>query len=348
MTVNHNILVIQLRQLGDILLTTPCLGAIKQAFPDSRLTFLAHEMGRELLSGNPFLDEIITYSPEQSIFDYFKLLRILRGKKFDLVFDFMNNPRSALMSLITGAQRRVGFSSLRSVFYSDVVFQLDDPYIVDQKFRLLRRIGIPAWNRRLILSWEERDLRPFYEYCSEYPAFANSNLRVMISPTHRRLIRRWPMANFVAIAGRLQQELGATIVWIWGPGEREYVQCGFDQVPNSLMGPECSLKELAGFAANCDLFVGNSNGPSHVSVAAGICTFELHGHTRLKSWCPMTNRHQGLQSSEFGVTKVPRIELIQIEDAWRGIEKMRSALNWRQAERQRVGVFKCWNDTATN
>src|SRR5690606_12975626 len=88
------ILVIQLRQLGDILLTTPCLRALKQEFPKARITFLSHAMGRLILDDCPSLDEHFFYDDTWSKMRELRLARTLRARGFDLVFDFMNNPRS--------------------------------------------------------------------------------------------------------------------------------------------------------------------------------------------------------------------------------------------------------------
>ena len=59
MTEYKNILVVQLRQLGDILLTTPVISALRELYPNAKLSFLAHPMGKLVLSGNPSIDECL-------------------------------------------------------------------------------------------------------------------------------------------------------------------------------------------------------------------------------------------------------------------------------------------------
>ena len=75
------VLLIQLRQLGDILLTTPTFRAVKKKWPECRLLVLTHEMGRLVLNGNPYIDEHITYNEESGIFSVLGVIKDLEKKK---------------------------------------------------------------------------------------------------------------------------------------------------------------------------------------------------------------------------------------------------------------------------
>src|SRR5689334_6867479 len=117
----ERILVIQLRQLGDILLTTPVLRAIKKERPKANLTFLSHAMGRLILEQSPFLDEHFYYSDQSTKREEWKLAKTLRERRFDLVFDFMNNPRSAFYSFLSRGTLRYAFRSARRPAYTEIV-----------------------------------------------------------------------------------------------------------------------------------------------------------------------------------------------------------------------------------
>ena len=75
-----NILVIQLRQLGDILLTTPVVRSLKEQYPEARVTFLCHPMGKMILDDNPYIDVVITYNPEQTFWEGLRFLKELRAR----------------------------------------------------------------------------------------------------------------------------------------------------------------------------------------------------------------------------------------------------------------------------
>src|SRR5712671_5134709 len=106
----QNILMIQLRQLGDILLTTPCLRAIKEDNPKHRISFLCHSMGRDILQNSPYLDELITYNDKSPI-EYWQMVYSLHKRGFTMVFDFMANPRSAKFAWSTRSPKRYAFST---------------------------------------------------------------------------------------------------------------------------------------------------------------------------------------------------------------------------------------------
>lgn len=300
------ILLIQLRQLGDILLTTPCIKAVKQAHPRCELTFLSHKMGQLILEENPFLDEFFTYNPKDSLTTELRLARQLRERKYDLVIDFMNNPRSAFYSFATGAPTRIAFESARRWFYTDVVPRsASSDYIVREKFRLLAIAGYEASDERLILPWFEPHTGTFLKFFNENKSLGDSQLRIVMSPTHRREARRWPLVNYAALADWLVKEWQATITWIWGPGEQNTID-RVQQLCNvkTYRSPATTFRELAALIANHDLFIGNSNGPSHVAVAGNVPSLQLHGPTQAKAWCPFTDRHHGIQAPTSDISEI--------------------------------------------
>jgi ADP-heptose:LPS heptosyltransferase len=320
----ENILVIQLRQLGDILLTTPCLRAIKKERPKAKITFLSHSMGRLILNHNPYVDEHFFYSDDWSKLQEWRLAQNLRLRKFDLVLDFMNNPRSAFYALMSGARERIAFHSSRRFAYTATVPRpKPGNYIVDDKFLLLKEAGFNPTDRKLVLPWSEANLAPLMKLLAEQPVFRDAPIRVIISPTHRRVVRRWSLQSYAQLSDWLQTNWQASVVWLWGPGEEAEIDEGMSYCKlAALKAPKTSFAEMTALIANCDLFIGNSNGPSHVAVAADTPSLQLHGHTSAKAWCPMTDAHQALQAPGFGVEEMPNINGITLSDVIVALEKL--------------------------
>ena len=302
----QNVLIIQLRQLGDILLSTPVIRAIKSEWPDARVSFLSHPMGRLILDGNPLLHQHLVM-PTEGVLQQAKFLSHLRQNRFSLVFDFMGNPRSALATLMTGAPVRVGMKSTRDWAYTKVLPRISgDDYIVKEKFRLLSACGLTPVDQRLMLTWGERDLVGPLAWIAEHQGFRDSPMRVALSPTHRRENRRWSARNWACLADQLVGRFGAGVVWVWGPGEEEEVKAIQSLcTAKTWMAPKTSFKELAAMIAQCELFIANSNGPSHVAVAVNTPSIQLHGPTDAPSWSPLTERHRVLTG--------PKIEDISVD-----------------------------------
>jgi heptosyltransferase III len=339
-----NILLIQLRQLGDIILTTPCIRELKRAWPDARITFLCHPMGRLILEDNPAIDQLLTYDPKLPWYREWDFVRKLRSQHYDLVLDFMYNPRSALYARLSGAPKRLAFPSRRQWLFTDIVPQ--DPvveYIVLEKFRYLRNLGIKPERGGLVLPWFPQHAKVVEEWIAAETSLRSSAPRVILAPTHRRVDRQWPLERYAAIADRLTRDWGAMVIWAWGPGEQDFVQGAQKHCKTrTLLAPKTSFRELAALIANCDLFIGNSNGPSHVAVAVDTPSLQLHGPTYAATWCPRTERHQALQAGHDRVEGRGPMDLIREEELWQALKAMEPIVSEAKAARQLAGIRRTW------
>jgi heptosyltransferase-2/heptosyltransferase-3 len=118
------------------------------------------------------------------------------------------------------------------------------------------------------------------------------------------------------------REWGAEVLWLHGPGEDAAVAAarGLCQ-EDTVLAPKTTFREMAALLANTDLFIGNSNGPSHVAVAAGICSLQLHGPTHARAWCPLTDKHRALEA-----VATRAIEEITVEQVWEALCGMQATI----------------------
>jgi len=340
----QRILLVQLRQLGDILLTTPCLSALRQAWPAAEIVFLSHPMGRLILKDNPHLSELVTYDPNGGWRAEWALARLLRARHFDLVIDFMNNPRSAFYTRMSGAPRRIGFRSARSWAYTQSLPQpTHEDYIVRRKFLLLEAAGVAAGSEQLILPWPETAADLFQAFMDQVPALAKAPLRIALSPTSRRPKRCWPPANYAALADRLTAEWGAAVVWLHGPGETEVIDMvhALCQQP-SYKAPATSFAQMSALIANMNLFIGNTNGSSHAAVAVNVPSLQLHGPTAAVAWCPLTEQHQALQAPADGPAAASGMAALTVGHVWTKLTAMRPLLERLAAAQPQGRVRRDW------
>lgn len=334
------ILLIQLRQLGDILLCTPAIREIKKEFPDYSISFLCHQMGASILHANPYLDEIITYREKSSWADLLKLFSMLRKKNYFYVIDFMNNPRSAILSFLCKSQHKISIESSRAWAYHQTIPRPPSSmYGVQSKFQLLQKAGFRPKNQGIDFPWNKEHLSPLQQLVNT-EAFSSKGLRVVLSPTHRRVERKWPLSNFISLAEKLVQEWDAAVTWVWGPGEEEEIDKLISQCSEkTFKAPKSTLAELAAIMANHDLFIGNSNGPSHVAVSTKICTLQLHGHTNALSWCPMNTEHQAIQSPDYQKEQRVTLEKITVTQVWQKLGEMKNSIDAKASHRQHHQPF---------
>jgi heptosyltransferase-3 len=306
--VDLRILVIQLRQLGDILLTTPVLRALREAYPQASIDMMTYPMGRLIIPGNPLVRKHLV-APQEGVTEALRFVRTLRGESYDVVYDFIGTPRSAVIARLARAKARVGFDTGRGGFYTKVVPRgRGESYIVEEKLRLLGELTHSV-DLRLMLPWNETDAGVSRMFYFEHPYLAETRRRVMLSPTHRRSERKWGQSQWADLAVWLERDQGAKVLWAYGPGEEAEI----DQIRSLAKGagtkiPATTFRELAAMVASADLFIGNSNGPSHIAVAVNTPSIQLHGPTRLASWCPLTNRHRGIQMESMEAIKINDVQ----------------------------------------
>lgn len=337
----QRVLLIQLRQLGDILLTTPCIKAVKTAWPNAEVSFLAHPMAKALLAGNPYLDHAYYYddSAASSFGSFFRLAAELRRQKFHLIADFMHNPRSALLAIAASKSGcvRATMTGRRNFLYHRH-YDPPETYIVREKLGLLKSLGLEGdFDQRPTFAWDENDLGPAHQVVEGPRAEGVAGPRVILSATHRRPHRRWPKERYIELARYLYSSWNADIIWIWGPGEEDFVLDIIKDTPvPSRICPKTTLKELAALMANAHFFVGNSNGPSHIAVSQDTPSFQIHGHTSLVSWCPLTNRHRGIETTDKSASAAELIRAIPVDTVLTEVEKMREIVLSQQRLRPRL------------
>ena len=106
------VLLIRLRLIGDVVLSTPLIRALRRTFPDASLSYLVERDAAAVVSGNPHLDEVIVVERTRGvarIVDDVRLARRLRQERFDVVIDMHGGPRSSWLALATGAPQRIGY-----------------------------------------------------------------------------------------------------------------------------------------------------------------------------------------------------------------------------------------------
>ncbi len=302
-------LLIQLRQIGDVVLTTPIARILKERVPGSRVAFLTEPPSDELLRGNPFIDEILVLKRHAGWKETLALALDLRRRSFDAVLDFMGNPRSALLTFLSGSPVRISRPArARGVVYTHRIPPVGD-YGVEMKKQLLRPLGIQSpWNRPEIrLTSEEAG----WARRVKAEQFAAGNRRmVTLDPTHRRATRRWPAEYYGILAATMAERLRAVPVVLWGPGEEAVADAVLRASEGkAVKAPPTGLREMAALIAVADLHVGNCSAPRHIAVAVGTPSFTILGSTSGGWTHPAPEHHHvalGLECQPCHSNRCPR------------------------------------------
>jgi len=283
------ILVIQLRQMGDVLLTTPALRALRKKFPDAQIAFLVDKPFEPLLRHNPDLSMVLVRDPEEK-FEPIKTIQSVREFKPGLVIDYLANPRTALLTALSGAKITLSYANKpRSLFYKLKVFPAGE-YVAEEKLSLLKPLGIEAGDLALVF---------------RYPASADENVALLLKENridnnflvaldmfHKRPSRQWPISYFMEIADRLTEKFNARVVITCLPENRIRAEHAVSRARHKhIIFSQLDLFELAALIHRARLFIGGDAGPKHIAVSQNTPSFTILGPSG-NQWTPRSALHE--------------------------------------------------------
>jgi heptosyltransferase III len=285
----RNILAIKLRYLGDVLLATPTLHALKTAYPAARLSVLVNRGTEAVLRANPDVDEIILID-RGSIVQQTRFVWEIRRRRFDTVVDLTDGDRAAFLTWISGASVRIGFNAEErwtGRCYTTVVRPDAGVHRIERDMAAVLPLGaaIPNGVPRLRLTPEEDAAA---EELAAQLGFSKDRPWVMIQPGARYWFKAWPPERFAELADRLNDRFGCQIVVGGSPEEESLTQSVVRQAKSRLLSiaGRSDVRTLAALLKRSALFVGNDTGAMHIAAAVGTPVVGLFGPSNPREWGP--------------------------------------------------------------
>lgn len=296
----EKILLIKLRAIGDVVMSTIVIDNLAAAFPDAAIDFLTEPAAAGVLLHHPALRKVVILDRKawsrQGAIRQLKsngaFLRSIRAEKYDLVFDFFGNPRSALITAWSGATVRVGYNyRVRQLAYTKIVSsRANEIHEADWHLDALTALHIPIVSRQLHVATSAHD-----------EAFAQDFLRSCGWPEKRIVAinfyggwpaKRWPLRRFAELADAIAQHYDVGFVVTWGPGEESGAQQLRDMANVPLhLAPPTSLKQAAALLASVSLLVTTDSGPMHIAAAMNTPCVAIFGPTNPKLQGPYGSQH---------------------------------------------------------
>ncbi|BCA54237.1 putative Lipopolysaccharide heptosyltransferase III [Nitrospira sp. KM1] len=279
---------IKLRYIGDVLLATPAIHAIKEAYPQAQITVVVNRGTQEVLAGNPHVHEVLPLE-KGTIGAQWKLISGLRGRRFDAAIDLTDADRSAFLAWISGAAVRIGFNDearWRGWCYTDVVSSNPSIHRIDRDLAALEPLHVAPSNRapRLWLKQEEES-----EADELLRRLGAQGARlVVIQPGARYWFKAWPAERFAELADRVTRQYQCQVLVGGSPQEVELagqVARTAKRAPLVLAG-RASLRLFAAVLKRASLFVGNDSGAMHMASAVGTPVVALFGPSNPREWGP--------------------------------------------------------------
>jgi lipopolysaccharide heptosyltransferase II len=292
------ILLVRLRQIGDVVFTTPAVRALRRRFPDSRITYLVEPAAAPVVALNPDIDEVIVaprVSGLKGLLTEAALIRRLRRDAYDLAIDFHGGPRASMLAWLSGAPKRVGYDIPgRSWMYTERVHrprELRARHSVVNQWDLLAPFDIAP---------PEPAASPV-EMPVDQAAASRVGDRLAaagVGPTDRLIVvhvsagnpfRRWPIESFAGVAADLAaRDDRHRIVITSGPSDRDAAGRVISDARTRLEEPlrgriiaagDYSLIELRALVDRAALYIGGDSGPLHIAATSRVPIVALYGPT---------------------------------------------------------------------
>jgi len=276
--------------VGDTVLATPCLRALRKQFHDAEITAVGKSACLKVLDGTPWFNSALPYdrrskNPEQRGWG---VARALRRHRPDLAIYLNSSPRSALVGYLAGARRRVGYRrNGRDLLLTD---RLTVPPLpsgkppwsaLDYFLELAYAVGCSLEERRLELAVSDHDLRHAETMWRELGLNASREVVMLNGASANGTSRRWPDAHYLELAQMLVRDPNRAVLLLCGPGERD-LAAKLEQTASHPRIRSMANQDMGFGLAKASLLRGQvlvttDNGPRHIAAAFQVPTILLAG-----------------------------------------------------------------------
>jgi heptosyltransferase-2 len=285
--------------VGDAVMTTPAIGAIRESFPRAEITLLANPLVSQLFSPHVWVDRVITFDrngAHKGIAGRFSLAAQLRKQAFDAAIILPNSFESALIPWLAGIPVRLGKASDGRGFMLTDSYRPDGQRIVvhevEYYLELMRHFGITGEARVPHLTVTLEDDQGAALRLAEQGITADDFVIGVNPGAAFGSAKRWSPERFAEVAGRLAGAWNAKVIIFGGPGETDIA----DGIEQHLAGLCCNLagktnlRELMALIHRCSFLVTNDSGPMHIAAACGVPLVAIFGSTDHVTTSPYTDK----------------------------------------------------------
>ena len=324
----HDILFINFGQLGDVVLGLPALRAVRERFPQAKITVLTGKPGAAIVALSGCANAQITVDRVAlrdgnkliSIGRIGKLIKDVRQRGFDFVIDVHSLSETNLLGYLSGAQARLyarrpgrsldwlaNFSPAPPAGKNNPAYHLVDRYL-----DVLKPLGVENAPREPHLDPPPEAIASIEKLLLHERANAGAPL-VGIAPGAGHPSRLWPLANFAELAGRLVSQ-GLRVVVIAGPEEQSMlaeIRAKFP--PKTVIFASLTIPQLAALLQRFSVFVCNDTGPMHIAAAVGAPVVALFNRATPHEFIPLGAQHRIIYNADIKQIRTDEVYTAALE-----------------------------------
>lgn len=286
------ILIVKLGAIGDIVHTLPALAAVRDAYPNAEISWVADTRSYEILRGNEVIDRLIEIDTrslrggkviEDLLIDLTAQVRKVRQYKFDIALDFQGLLKSAILARLSGAKRRWGFDTknLREpagrFFLTDTAEIPERAHVIKKNLLLAKAaLNMPLPEKYEFPIHTEPDHRA---EAAEIIGKAGGRFAIL-NPAGGWVTKLWRAEDYGCLADLIWETHSLVPIVATGPAEKELAATVLaNSQSGKAIGVQPSLKGFYELAKHASVYIGGDTGPTHLAVAAGSPVVGIFGPT---------------------------------------------------------------------
>jgi heptosyltransferase-2 len=282
----RRILVARTDRIGDVLLSTPVLKALREHYPMSYIAMMVAPATKDIVEGNPYIDKVIVFDKDKSrgLFSTINFAKRLKKDGFDIAVILHPTVRVHLLAFLAGIKERIGYDRKGPYFLTRTIAhrkQEGTKHESEYNFDLLEPLGIYNVQRELYMPIRSSSQRVVEELLEQAGITPQETL-VAINPASSCISRRWPLSKFAQVIDGLAARQGVKVLIIADTQHRnisEELLSLTQSMPLDFSG-RFDLSGLASLFKRCRLVISNDSGPVHMAVAVKTPVISIFGRNQ--------------------------------------------------------------------
>lgn len=278
------ILIVRTDKIGDLVLSTPVIKAVRDAYPGSYIAALVRPYAHEVIKNNPYLDEVITYEKSKKgigILKDLKFILALRKKKFDLALVLHPKNRTHIIIFLSGISERVGYDKKLGVLLTKKIPHIKEyglKHEIDYTLDIVRYVGIEPVEKKPCV-YPDKDADKKIDDVFIKSGISRDDAVITMHPGSSCPSKRWKVERFAKVADTLAEKYRAKIVIIAGPKDKGFGDdmAKFMTAKNINLSGKTTVTDLVSILRRSRLFISNDSGPVHIACAVGTPTISIFG-----------------------------------------------------------------------
>ncbi len=285
-----SICVVRLSALGDVLMLVPLIRTLQANLPDASITWVISRPAYDLVEGMDGVEFIVINKPN-SLADYWRFKKQLKGRSFDVLLAVQASFRANLLYPLIRASRKIGFDYQRAKdghkWFINETIPAGEEHNLEGFLKFAQMLGL----KKQVLRWDLPITEADYEWARTH--LPSQGPILLVNPAASKPERSWTVERYVAVIKEAQQRWQAQVVLTGGPGvfDRELADAISKQVNCTDLVGKTKPKQLLAVISQAHALLCPDTGPSHMASAVGTPVVALHAVTNYQISGPYTFKH---------------------------------------------------------